>query len=74
MGKDGGILSKLHLQKSRSTYSIVSASEVTEGALEVWRGLPEIIRQDPSLASFREQYGRLHGGKYTYQILYSLCW
>ncbi|KAG4073033.1 hypothetical protein HA402_009452 [Bradysia odoriphaga] len=36
-------------------------SEVTEGALEVWRGLPEIIRQDPSLASFRQEHERLHG-------------
>ncbi|XP_037957755.1 P protein isoform X2 [Teleopsis dalmanni] len=36
--------------------------EVTEGALQVWRALPERIRQDPSLASFRQEHERLHGG------------
>lgn len=36
-------------------------SEVTEGALQVWRALPERIRQDPSLASFRQEHERLHG-------------
>lgn len=45
----------------KSVYSLVSLSEVTEGALEVWRGLPEIIRHDPSLASFRQEHERLHG-------------
>ncbi|XP_036328822.1 P protein isoform X2 [Rhagoletis pomonella] len=35
--------------------------EVTEGALQVWRALPERIRQDPSLASFRMEHERLHG-------------
>lgn len=64
MGKDG-ILSRIKftdpLQRARSTYSIVSISDVTEGALEVWRGLPESIRQDPSLASFRQQNEKLHG-------------
>lgn len=40
-------------------------SEVTEGALQVWRTLPERIRQDPSLASFRQEHERLHGGKYS---------
>lgn len=39
-------------------------SEVTEGALQVWRALPERIRQDPSLASFRMEHERLHGGEY----------
>lgn len=39
------------------------SSEVTEGALQVWRALPERIRQDPSLASFRQEHERLHGGK-----------
>lgn len=40
-----------------------TCSEVTEGALQVWRTLPERIRQDPSLASFRQEHERLHGGK-----------
>lgn len=48
-----------HRNKS---YSIVSLSEVTEGSLQVWRALPEKIRQDPSLASFRQEHDRrLHG-------------
>ena len=44
-----------------SNYSFVSLSEVTEGSLHVWRQLPEKIRQDPSLASFRQEHERLHG-------------
>lgn len=44
---------------------IRTRSEVTEGALQVWRTLPERIRQDPSLASFRQEHERLHGGKYS---------
>lgn len=31
-----------------SNYSVVSLSDVTEESLEVWRALPEKIRQDPS--------------------------
>lgn len=46
-----------------SNYSFVSLSEVTEGSLQVWRTLPEKIRQDPSLASFRQEHERLHGPK-----------
>lgn len=48
-------------QRNKS-YSVVSLSEVTEGSLQVWRALPEKIRQDPSLASFRQEHDRrLHG-------------
>ena len=47
--------------RSKSTYSIISLSEVTEGALQIWRNLPEKIRQDPSLASFRQENERIHG-------------
>lgn len=44
------------------TYSVVSLSEVTEGSLQVWRALPEKIRQDPSLASFAQEHcRRVHG-------------
>jgi hypothetical protein len=39
----------------------VSLSEVTEESLEVWRALPEKIRQDPSLASFRKKNEKLLG-------------
>lgn len=59
MGREG-ILKK-------STYSIVSISEVTEEALEVWRGLPAIIRQDPTLKPFRQRHENLHGNK-TYGL------
>lgn len=48
-------------ERSKSNYSIISLSEVTEGALQIWRTLPEKIRQDPSLASFRQENERLHG-------------
>uniref|UniRef100_A0A1A9UPJ9 Citrate transporter-like domain-containing protein n=1 Tax=Glossina austeni TaxID=7395 RepID=A0A1A9UPJ9_GLOAU len=41
--------------------SDVVDAELTEGALQVWRALPERIRQDPSLASFRQEHERLHG-------------
>ncbi|XP_055837397.1 P protein isoform X2 [Episyrphus balteatus] len=39
------------------------SDEVTEGALQIWRTLPEKIRQDPSLASFRQEHERLHAGE-----------
>ncbi|CRL00829.1 CLUMA_CG014080, isoform A [Clunio marinus] len=58
---------KSRLKKNRpsivSNYSFVSLSEVTQGSLEVWRQLPEKIRQDPSLASFRQEHERLHDRK-----------
>lgn len=47
--------------KTKRKYSIISLSEVTEGALQIWRTLPEKIRQDPSLASFRQENERIHG-------------
>ena len=52
-----------------SNYSFVSLSEVTEGSLQVWRTLPEKIRQDPSLASFRQEHERLHG-KFNSLLIY----
>lgn len=44
-----------------SNYSVVSLSDVTEESLEVWRALPEKIRHDPSLASFRKKNEKLLG-------------
>lgn len=44
-----------------STYSILPISEVTQGAVEVWATLPDEIREDPSLASFRREHERIHG-------------
>lgn len=54
-----------------SNYSFVSLSEVTEGSLQVWRTLPEKIRQDPSLASFRQEHERLHGESTKYFTIFS---
>lgn len=54
-----------HPQQNNAHTHTHTRSEVTEGALQVWRTLPERIRQDPSLASFRQEHERLHGGKYT---------
>ena len=47
-----------------SNYSTVSLSDVTEESLEVWRALPEKIRQDPSLASFRKKNEK-NSGKFS---------
>lgn len=47
--------------RSNSTYSILPISEVTQGAVEVWATLPDEIRHDPSLASFRHEHERIHG-------------
>lgn len=57
------IMKKKSPQRNRSTsnYSVISLSEVTEGSLQIWRALPEKIRQDPSLASFRQEHERIHG-------------
>lgn len=49
------------LLSNSSTYSILPISEVTQGSVEVWATLPDEIRQDPSLASFRQEHERIHG-------------
>lgn len=56
-------LKKKDLQRPSivSNYSTVSLSDVTEESLEVWRALPEKIRQDPSLDSFRKKNEKVHG-------------
>lgn len=46
---------------TNSSYSILPTSEVTQGAVEVWATLPDGIRHDPSLASFRREHERIHG-------------
>lgn len=46
---------------TNSSYSILPTSEVTQGAIEVWATLPDEIRQDPSLAPFRQEHERIHG-------------
>lgn len=49
------------LRSNASTYSILPISEVTQGAVEAWATLPHEIRQDPLLASFRQEHERIHG-------------
>lgn len=49
------------LRSNASTYSILPISEVTPQAVEIWAALPDEIRQDPSLASFRQEHERIHG-------------
>jgi hypothetical protein len=50
----------------QSNYSVVSLSDVTEESLEIWRGLPEEIKSDPSLASFRKKHEKLFGNITVY--------
>jgi hypothetical protein len=45
---------------------------VTEGSIQVWKTLPEKIRQDPSLASFRQEHERLHGESSTFNFIFGL--
>ncbi|XP_077284036.1 P protein-like isoform X2 [Arctopsyche grandis] len=42
-------------------YSLVADSEVTPGSLEVWSDLPEEIKNDPSLAPFKNLYEKQFG-------------
>ncbi|XP_055916985.1 P protein isoform X2 [Eupeodes corollae] len=55
------ILMRRNKSKFKDIY--IQPHEVTEGALQIWRSLPEKIRQDPSLASFRQEHERLHAGE-----------
>lgn len=48
-------------RRRKSLFNFVAPNQVTEESLQVWRELPEQIRQDPSLASFQMENERLHG-------------
>ncbi|XP_055837395.1 P protein [Episyrphus balteatus] len=48
-------------QRRRSLFNLVAPNQITEESLQVWRELPEQIRQDPSLVSFQVENDRLHG-------------
>lgn len=53
---------KKKLQSRRkSWFQFISPSDVTTESLQVWAGLPQKIRQDPSMASFQLECDRLHG-------------
>lgn len=55
-----------------SNYSVISLSDVTSESLEVWRGLPEEIRTDPSLESFRKKHEHLIGKNDFYFMDFSI--
>jgi hypothetical protein len=38
-----------------STFSVVSVSDITDEALDVWRNLPDEVKTDPSLVSFKRK-------------------
>lgn len=42
---------------------------MTEGALKVWRSLPDMIRVDPSLAIIRHEHEKLHGKYRVFQTI-----
>lgn len=48
-------------RRRRSLFNLVDPNQITEQSLQVWRELPEQIRQDPSLASFQIENDRLNG-------------
>lgn len=48
-------------KRRKSIFSIISPKDVTEESMRIWLGLPQKIRQDPSLASFQMEHDRLHG-------------
>lgn len=52
---------------------LISDSEVTPGSIEVWSDLPEEIKNDPSLAPFRNQYEKRHGEFLKIIIFVYLC-
>lgn len=44
-----------------SVISVLSLSDITEEALDVWNSLPDEIKNDPSLAAFRSRHAELLG-------------
>lgn len=73
-----GISSAGHMDKKtklktrrKSFFQFIKPSDVTTESLQVWAGLPQKIRQDPSMVSFQMEHDRLHGKKakiYCYQM------
>lgn len=47
--------------RRKSFFQFISPSDVTTESLQVWAGLPQKIRLDPSMASFQLECDRLHG-------------
>lgn len=53
--------SKYKSQPRQSVVSVVSLADVTEESLEVFRALPEEIRRDPLMESFRKKNEKITG-------------
>lgn len=51
--------------RRKSFFQFISPSDVTTESLQVWAGLPQKIRQDPSMASFQLECDRLHGKSWS---------
>ncbi|XP_026734254.1 P protein-like isoform X2 [Trichoplusia ni] len=47
---------------SKSQYSLVS-TDLTDGAVQLWFGLPDEVKYDPALSQFRHHYEKEHGGQ-----------
>lgn len=45
---------------TRSQYSLVS-TDLTDGAVQLWLGLPDEVKYDPALEQFRQHYEKEHG-------------
>ncbi|CAH0404442.1 unnamed protein product [Chilo suppressalis] len=56
-----GIGRRQNPEVARSHYSLVSSTELTAGAVELWNGLPPEVKYDPSLASLQQLYEKEHG-------------
>ncbi|GBP42948.1 hypothetical protein EVAR_96445_1 [Eumeta japonica] len=46
---------------TRSEYSLVSCTELTPGAIELWTELPDEVKNDPYLSNFRKMYENEQG-------------
>ncbi|XP_073965401.1 P protein-like isoform X2 [Choristoneura fumiferana] len=59
--KDWGVARERQPELTRSQYSLVSCTDLTAGALQLWLGLPEEVKYDPALAPFRQFYEKENG-------------
>lgn len=56
INRDEGAREAPHL--ARSDYSLVSCTDLTPGAVQLWMELPEEVRYDPALAPFKRLYDK----------------
>lgn len=71
---DSGTTDKKKKLKTRrkSFFQFISPSDVTTESLQVWAGLPQKIRQDPSMVSFQMEHDRLHGKSSSFRRWYRI--